>query len=298
MHHDLTLSLLLMLTISAVLFLGGFLLQRRQRSSVSLFVVHFTTVVMVAYLLCLWESPLLVQVLPFSAAIILGNWLPLFGALYAGVCVGASQIPQYRRFVFSASLLLLGAFSLIRPLTGVAPDCLDSPSDAQLLAQTTGSTCSAACAASLLRLHGIEVTEGEMAELCLTRQGTHWLGLYRGLKLKVAGTGLDVRVRRMQGHELGFALDSQGILSLSFHGRASGRGEMETAFSDQHGHSVLCLGGSGTGRVDVFDPSPNFGFERWGQLHLREVRDSVLLQLVSSSGQVVMPDVVRPQYVD
>ena len=117
-----------MLTISGVLFLGGFLLQRRQRSSVSLFVVHFTAVVMVAYLLCLWESPLLVQVLPFSAAIILGNWLPLFGALYAGVCVGASQIPQYRRFVFSASLLLLGAFSLIRPLTGVAPDCLDSPS--------------------------------------------------------------------------------------------------------------------------------------------------------------------------
>ena len=35
-------------------------------------------------------------------------------------------------------------------------------------------------------------TEQEMAELCLTRHGTSWQGLYRGLKLKTAGTGWDV----------------------------------------------------------------------------------------------------------
>src|SRR5260221_7046371 len=35
---------------------------------------------------------------------------------------------------------------------------------------------------------GISATEQEMADLCITRRGTYWQGLYRGLKLKTAGT--------------------------------------------------------------------------------------------------------------
>ena len=61
--------------------------------------------------------------------------------------------------------------------------------------QTTPATCSPAAAATLLRAHGIAATEAEMAALCLTRErGTAALGLYRGLKLKTAGTPWDVEV--------------------------------------------------------------------------------------------------------
>src|SRR5439155_26252660 len=51
--------------------------------------------------------------------------------------------------------------------------------------QTSHATSSPAAAATLLRSHGIDTTEEEMARLCLTNpDGTSLLGLYRGLRLK------------------------------------------------------------------------------------------------------------------
>ena len=51
--------------------------------------------------------------------------------------------------------------------------------------QTSQVTCPAAAWATLLRYHGIEVTEAEMAGLCLTGpDGALMLGLYRGLRVK------------------------------------------------------------------------------------------------------------------
>ena len=54
--------------------------------------------------------------------------------------------------------------------------------------QSSPHTCSAASAATLLRFYGIRATEQEMAELCLTRSGTTWLGLYHGLASKLLGS--------------------------------------------------------------------------------------------------------------
>lgn len=54
--------------------------------------------------------------------------------------------------------------------------------------QTTDTTCSAAAAATILNTLSIPATEQEMAELCLTRRGTTWLGLYHGLSTKLLWT--------------------------------------------------------------------------------------------------------------
>ena len=78
------------------------------------------------------------------------------------------------------------------PLLGRTPACSERWDELGTCLQTTDYTCSPACAATLLKKYGIAATEQEMAELCLTRRGTSWQGLYRGLKLKTAGTDWDV----------------------------------------------------------------------------------------------------------
>ena len=79
--------------------------------------------------------------------------------------------------------------------------------------QTTRTSCSACCAATLLREEGIPATEEEMVDLCLTREhGTPALGLYRGLKLKTRGTPWKVEVFRCGREELREANRSPLIL--------------------------------------------------------------------------------------
>jgi len=62
--------------------------------------------------------------------------------------------------------------------------------------QSTEYSCSAAAAVTLLARHGIQVTEAQMAALCLTRAdlGTSSLGLYRGLSLAAASAALRPRL--------------------------------------------------------------------------------------------------------
>ena len=59
--------------------------------------------------------------------------------------------------------------------------------------QTHASTCSAASSTTILAALNITTTEQEMAELCLTRNGTTWLGLYHGLSTKLIGTKYRVK---------------------------------------------------------------------------------------------------------
>jgi len=62
--------------------------------------------------------------------------------------------------------------------------------------QTTDYTCGAAAAATLLHRYGIESDEREMAEHCWTNSltGTDELCVARGLRRKLAGTGLEPRL--------------------------------------------------------------------------------------------------------
>ncbi len=139
-----------------------------------------------AYFGLLWDRVLLSQIVPHADLIVLGNWFPFFAAVLAGLAwTGAAG--RVRRCLNSGSLLAVGAWAVVYPLIGNAPDC-DSRWQKDICLQTTPYSCSAASAATILKAHGIDASEAEMAELCLTRRGTNWMGLYRGLALKTEGT--------------------------------------------------------------------------------------------------------------
>lgn len=285
---DLQTSLLLMTVLSAAFAVLGAILQGLRSGRPLAVALVLMTVLMCAYVVLVWDSPLLVRLLPFSGAIILGNWLPLVGGFYSGVCFRATGVPRARRLLLSAALLGLCMYSLASPLLGRSPVCARVEYERVMEFQTTDSTCSAACAASLLRMHQIDATEREMADLCLTREGTHWLGLYRGLKLKTEGTGWDVVVENVSGQDLLQRGSKSGVLSLTFHGRATNR-VFETDFQMQSGHSVVCLGPGDQGRLQVFDPSPDYGFESWDWKQLGQVQSAILVRLVPRSGMSVTP---------
>jgi len=242
------------------------------------------TAAMGGYMVWLWDRPLLIQLLPFSNAIILGNWLPIVGAFFVGVCLRTAQVARIRRLLLSLTLSVLCAYSLVCPLLGEAPECGAAEVSGRLLEfQTTPQTCSAACAAGLLRLHGIPATEEEMASLCLTRRGTHWLGVFRGLKLKTSSTEWDVVVEEVRPDELTQRVNPPGILALTFT-QVSAAHSLESGFVADIGHTVVCLGTSRWKTLEVFDPSPDFGFESWNDRILADVDSGILLRLVSRKG--------------
>jgi hypothetical protein len=285
---DLHLSLLLMCGLTVAAALCGGWLQVRCGGRTCGYLVSGVFTAMLLYLLYLWNSPLIVRLLPFSSAVILGNWLAPGGGFLAGVCACSRGVQMWRRSLLSGGLLMLSCYSLASPLLGTVPRCPSVEFERILEFQTTEQTCSAACAAGLLRLHGIDATEREMAELCLTRRGTHWLGVYRGLKLKTAGTEWDVVAERLSGSQILRAGNVPGILSLSYHGWASFRSE-DTELPGLTGHSVVRLGSHRDGELMVFDPSPDYGFGVWSSDSLNGINEAIFLRLVSRRGTEVTP---------
>lgn len=242
-----------------------------------------TTIAMLAYLNWIWDQPFLARLFPFSSAIILGNWFPVAGAFFAGICAATSRINRSRRMTLVVTLLLLCSYSLVNPLLGRSPNCLPQASADRLMEyQTTDQTCSAACAAGLLKLHAIDATENELSRLCLTREGTHWLGIYRGLKLKTEGTEWDVVVEEVTREQLLSHPNLKGILALSFVNDSSRT--HDTGFGSQTGHTVICFGTTEVRTIGVFDPSPDFGFESWNDRVLEGIEKAILFRLESRSG--------------
>jgi len=82
--------------------------------------------------------------------------------------------------------------------------------------QTSDYTCGAAAAAMLLRAAGVETNEQEMARECLVRAGVGVTDytLLRGLRLKLAGTGWRVELRRGLSYEDLINLPKPCLVSL------------------------------------------------------------------------------------
>lgn len=158
----------------------------------------------VAGLLCyvyeFWYDIRVALLVPTSNLIVVGNWLPMFAGLLAAVVWNSTPIGVVRRSLCLFGLAAAAGYALVHPLLGEAPHCGNQWDHEGHCRQTTSRTCSPAAAATLLARYGIPATEQEMAELCLTRQGTSWQGLYRGLKLKTAASDFNVQV--VQGNHL------------------------------------------------------------------------------------------------
>ncbi|MEJ7590791.1 MAG: hypothetical protein WKF77_04530 [Planctomycetaceae bacterium] len=282
---DLYLSLVVMLTLCGLAAFAGGALQERAGRAMVVSAEVLVCLATVAYLNLLWDRPSLSRLLPFSSTIILGNWLPIVGSFFLGVCLKTEYITFLRRIVLAICMVAISGYSLARPMLGTPPVCVPVMYDRTLDFQTTDQTCSAACAASLLRLHGISANEKELASLCLTRRGTHWLGVYRGLKLKTAGTNWDVIAEEVSTQDLFRGELGPGILALSFHVAESGRTcDPEWGFESDVGHSVLILKSHAPAALDVFDPAPDYGFETWSEDVLVSVRNGILLRLVPRDG--------------
>jgi hypothetical protein len=220
---------------------------------------------MAIYARTVWQSTELARWLPVSSLIVVSNWFPLFLMALAAVVVRMPSSAARHRRLLVASLAACSCYAALSPLLGQVPNCGEQWTESGDCVQTTDYTCSAASAATLLRAHGIPATEREMAELCLTRRGTSWLGIYRGLKLKTQGTRWDVEVVRCSREELPKHCDSPLLIDV---GLESGQ-HVDQAFREEYGwrpglnHSVLLTGFTSDAHAMIVDPMPMIGREEW-----------------------------------
>ena len=148
------------------------------------------------YVRFVWGQLWIVEWIPLPSVIVLANWFPLFLGALAGVLWERTKSQTFIRRLPSQALLI-GAtiWSEVYVIPRTPPQCGDEwiePTEIipyRICLQTTPKTCSAAAAATILTSLGIQTNEKEMAALCLTREGTTWLGLYHGLSIRLRGTG-------------------------------------------------------------------------------------------------------------
>ncbi|TXT30285.1 MAG: hypothetical protein FD138_2303 [Planctomycetota bacterium] len=220
-------------------------------------------VVMVGYILLFWDHPCLARWLPYSNLIVLGNAFPLFAAILAGLTCRRLRARPRTRTTAVVLLIVVSVGALIRPLLGTAPVC-EASWDGDVCLQTTKHTCSAASAATVLRGVGVTTSEAEMARLCLTRQGTHWMGLYRGLSQKLSPTW---RIEVFDTAKLEtlrqVSPQAPAILTVELPRDVPVGWEYreESGWLPGISHSVVCLGPDGGDQWLIADPAN--GRERW-----------------------------------
>lgn len=272
--------------IVGVVSLGGFFATRVWTKDWSVFALNQFAVVVVAivglYTAFVWESLFLTELLPFSNLIILSNIYPLAALVLAAIASNRLRDQGWRRVIPMSGLLGAGVWSLIYPVMGHPPDCQVNWDSQGICYQTTDQTCTAACAATLLNYYDISTTEEEMAELCLTRQGTSWKGFYRGLKLKTKDTPYQVRMEYLTADQLA-ASRRPVVLRVGKRawlgtGNAAGLPE---GWKVGEIHSVVCLGQIQDYYV-IADPNPDIGIEFWSEEELLKVWDGHSARLEQS----------------
>lgn len=274
--------------IMGLISLGGFVAVRagtRNWSVRGLNGLAMATILVVGlYSIFLWENLLLTEVLPFSNLIILSNIYPLAALVLAAISSNRLRDTGWRRVVPMAGLMAAGVWAMAYPLLGAAPECGVSWDERGFCYQTTQSTCTAASGATLLAAYKIPTTEEEMAELCLTRQGTSWKGFYRGLKLKTAGTPYDVKMAHLTADELA-QIDRPVVLRVGKRGWLGSDNAAGLPEGWQPGeiHSVVCLGKVQQYYV-VADPNPEIGIEYWTRADLEKLWDGHSVMIVPRDG--------------
>lgn len=230
----------------------------------------------------LWNHPRILRLIPSENVVILGNWLPIWATFFVGMYVGNRRIPAGRRWSLGSLTVVLAVYSMVAPVVGKLPTCrVLKNTSARLHFQTTPYTCSAASAATLLRLHGIRATERELAPLVLTRKGTHWQGVYRGLKIKTKESDWDVEVMAVDSTTVQ-RLSSPCLLSLNFD-TSHFDADLDHGFNSVQGHSVVFLRKSAGDYIKVFDPSPDYGVEEWGPQTVGSISGGVAFILTPRS---------------
>ena len=304
--QDLYLGLALMALFSAGAFALGIRLARGHRW-VGNGLAIATVLLTILYVRFIWDDIRLARLLPFSNLVIVGNCLPLMSTFLAGIVW--HRIHHWRRVFGVAALWIAGSYAACTPLLELrwqsgtssriprllcyippeVPACEDNWTDIGICLQSTPATCTPACAATLLKFHGIDVTEAEMADLCLTRaRGTNWAGLYHALKRKTEGTSLDVKVLYGSAAKLLGHLPGPVILSVGLPDDAAADSYYRTRWIWNPGeeHSILLQGYNDKGMLQIIDPNPRIVYELW--------RPRDLSVLWRGQGMALIPRHVTP----
>ncbi|MEM1097444.1 MAG: hypothetical protein AAGH92_01525 [Planctomycetota bacterium] len=222
-------------------------------------------VLIAAYIVLFRDHPLLVWLVPTTALPVLGNPLPPLGMALAGILLGQTKLPRWRRCVLVLPVLVFAWEGPVRLITNVPPDTTPRWSDGVAL-QSTRSTCTAAATATLLTHHGIDADETTMARICLTdARGTSLLGMHRGLRIMTRDSGYRPTVDRRTLDELQKDIGRlPAILSMQL---TRGVLEREPRYGEDWGwdvgvlHTVVIYGFTEDERVEIGDPG--VGREFW-----------------------------------
>lgn len=268
---DLITAVIIVVALSLCILLGTVRLTRPLAKGTTTLIGMVAGVLLLFYLTCLWGQPRLAKLLPYPSLVVLGNWFPFAAAFLAGITWTHGYGSNRRRVLFGTACFGVALYSTIEPLLGSPPHCIDHWSDDGFCQQTTLQTCSAAAAATLLRKYDIDATEAEMTRLCLTRgfngvmqEGTNWLGLYRGLKLKTAGHRLNVEVfdESFDDFVRNFSAPTIAFVGIPKDGRIPASFTEESGWMPGVRHSVVLLTKLPSEIFVVADPAAT-KFEFW-----------------------------------
>ena len=283
---DLYVGFVLITLFAFLSFVGAVWLSRQIPRRTSDTLALLVVVGLGLYIRYVWYDARLASWLPYTNLVVVGNWLPLIAGALGGLAW--SRIPG--RFVRKAlpvsSLGMAAVYAVISPVLGEPPACREHWDADGICLQTTDNTCTPACAATLLRMYGIDASEAEMAELCLTREGTTWMGLYRGLKRKTEGTRWEVEILDCSSAELLALSEGPMILSVGLGDDVSEREQpkyAESGWRPGQGHSVVLMGRTTLGSFRIADPTPGYGLEAWDSESLNVLFQGVAARLVERS---------------
>jgi len=281
---DLYFGILILLVASAVLFIGGLWVGKRLKPRAAGLLFMLTLAALLVYEKFAADQLWMAKLLPFSNLVVIGNFYPPLVALAASFALRILPKGILRRSVLLIPFLLLSWVALVRTVFGAPPE-LGNRWTRGVCLQTSDASCSAAAAATLLHAepYHIESTEQEMARLCLTHgsgsraDGTTMFGLYRGLKLKTAGTPW----KPVPFHESLEALqkDFPGPVILTVElSVGDPRADNYPNWDPGMRHSVVLFRFLPNGQALMGDPST--GRERWSVEDLRVLWHGEGLQLV------------------
>ncbi len=262
MDEDVIASALGVLGLASLASVLGYRLGFRLRPSARLLVLAVVMLVASLYASLLVGRLELVSILPDGSAIFATNITPVLILFSVGL---AWTIPSRHlrgrqvRFAAITALSIVFFFApLLRPwLRPVVSDDI-TYYDHGVCLQSHSATCGAAAAATLLHLHGIDVSEHTMIEACLTsRDGTEPLGLYRGL---ASGSRTSHKAPNLASSNLS---DWESLGQYPLVALVTFRHDMEPTSGalrrmlgrDADGHAVVVFGRSATGDFMIGDPA-------------------------------------------
>jgi hypothetical protein len=227
------------------------------------------------------------RLLPFSNAIVVGNFTPMIAAGLAGVGSRAMGGIGWRKFIALGPLVGLACWMAWRPVWSVPPNNPARLVDGVWM-QNDQASCTPSAAATFLNLHDVNATASEMADLCLTtKDGTSNLGMYRGLVLKTRGTGW--RVKRLEVGTIDALREAAKTSPLMLNVGLPFElpGDIDPRYTRDWGwmpgtrHTVTLIRFVDGDFLDVADPA--VGHERWTTEELRVLWHGEAVQLEKAS---------------